>query len=71
MTAEKDTGTALRPWPSLSKDEQLNLRLAYQTAMESMPPTCSIETKTARFAQFLESRGVAFSMDDLRRPKKP
>lgn len=68
MTVTKDE--TLRPWPSLSKDEQLALRLAYQPEMESMPPTCSIEAKTARFSRFLASRGVAFSMDDLKRPKK-
>ena len=60
----------LRPWASLSADEQLALRNDYQSELDAQPLTCSLDEKMARFTNWLAERGVAFSMDDLRQPKR-
>ena len=60
----------LRPWGTLDADEQTALRSAYQVELDREPLTCSMETKVERFANWLAARGVGFSMDDLRRPKR-
>jgi hypothetical protein len=59
----------LRPWGDLSATEQLELREAYQAELDRQPLTCSLDEKMNRFTKWLEERGVAFSMDDLRRKK--
>ncbi len=48
-------------WGDLEKDEQLRLRLDYQAVIDREPRTCNLEEKTARFAAWLEERGVVFS----------
>jgi hypothetical protein len=60
----------LRPWSTLDSDEQTALRGAYQVELDKEPPTCSMDTKVERFANWLAARGVSFSMDDLRQPKR-
>jgi len=59
----------LRPWSTLSAEEQTALRSAYQAELDKEPLTCSLDTKVERFARWLAARGVSFSMDDLRRRK--
>lgn len=56
-----------RPWSELDEAEQTALRSEYQAELDKLPPTCSLETKMERFTGWLAERGVAFSMDDLRR----
>lgn len=51
---------ALRPWEALSPAEQLELRVQFGHYLDSLPPTCSLETKIARFAGWLAERGVHF-----------
>lgn len=66
------TDTAeLRPWTSLTPDEQAELRRDYQPELDQLPGTCSLDTKTERFAAWLAERGIAFSMADLTRRGKP
>jgi len=55
----------LRPWNELNKQEQLNLRLAYQEELDSQPKTCSMDEKMQRFIAWLKERGVSFSQADL------
>jgi len=59
----------IKPWSSLSADEQLALRIAYQDELDRNPLTCSLDEKTARFTAWLAERRVSFSPDDLR-PKR-
>jgi len=65
-----DPEHGLRPWSTLNEDEQLALRNDYQAELDVQPLTCSLDEKMARFTKWLEERGVSFSMDDLRRPKR-
>jgi hypothetical protein len=50
----------LRDWASLATDEQLALREAFGRYLDSLPPTCSLETKIARFQGWLAERGVRY-----------
>jgi len=38
----------------------LRLREDYGRYLDSLPPTCDLETKTERFRAWLAERGVAF-----------
>ncbi len=55
----------LKPWSALNKQEQLNLRLAYQEELDNQPRTCSMDEKMQRFVAWLEAQGVSFSQADL------
>ena len=48
-------------WESLSMDRQLELREAYGHYLDSLPPTCSMETKIERFRRWLEKQGIIYS----------
>jgi hypothetical protein len=51
----------LTPWESLTMDRQLELREAYGHYLDSLPPTCSMETKIERFRHWLEEQGIRYS----------
>jgi len=48
----------LRPWDTLRADEQLRLREAYGHYLDSLPPTCDLDTKEQRFRDWLAGQGV-------------
>ncbi len=56
--SSEDSG--LRDWAALSADEQLALREAYGHYLDTLPPTCSLQTKIDRFRHWLAERGVHF-----------
>ncbi|SSC68270.1 hypothetical protein [Ciceribacter selenitireducens] len=60
-----EAGHGQKPWSSLADDERDALQAAYQAELDKEPPTCSLEAKVERFARWLATQGVAFSMDDL------
>lgn len=51
---------ALRPWDALPAEEQTRLRVEYGRYLDTLPPTCSLEEKTRRFAAWLAERGIAY-----------
>jgi hypothetical protein len=51
---------SLRDWQSLTPEQQLALREAFGRYLDSLPPTCSLETKIARFQRWLAERGVHY-----------
>jgi hypothetical protein len=51
----------LTRWESLPEDRQLELREEYGHYLDSLPPTCSLETKIERFRRWLEERGITYS----------
>ena len=55
----------LTSWSDLPEARQQELLAAYQAELDAQPPTCSLETKVVRFANWLAGQGVAFSKDDL------
>lgn len=58
----------LQPWNTLSEREKSDLQMAYQSMLDTQAPTCDLDVKISRFAEWLEEHGVSFSKDDLRRP---
>lgn len=55
------TATELQDWEHLTEARQLALREAYGHYLDSLPPTCSLDTKIERFQRWLASQGVRYS----------
>jgi hypothetical protein len=51
----------LREWRSLSSEEQTALVIAHGHYLDSLPPTCHVETKVARLRAWLRERGIRYS----------
>jgi hypothetical protein len=62
-----EDSAGLTPWASLDDKTRLELRRDYQAELDTQPTTCSLDEKMARFTAWLETRGVSFTMEDLRR----
>jgi hypothetical protein len=58
--SDSGAAPALTPWNDLDEARQLRLREDYGRYLDSLPPTCDLETKTERFRAWLAERGVAF-----------
>lgn len=56
----KPSPATLRPWNGLDSDEQTRLQIAYGQWLDQLPPTCSLETKIARFTAWLEQQGIDY-----------
>ena len=41
----------MRDWDARDTDEQIALRIEYGHYLDSLPPTCSMETKIERFRE--------------------
>ena len=52
---------ALTDWHQLDAREQLQLREAYGHYLDTLPPTCDLEEKTARFRRWLAKRGIRYT----------
>jgi hypothetical protein len=51
---------AKRDWDDLSATEQLRLREAFGRYLDTLPPTCSMDTKLERFRHWLSGQGVDY-----------
>jgi hypothetical protein len=56
----KTAPTELIPWDTLSLDEQIALRERFGYYLDNLPPSCSLETKIARFQYWLEEQGITY-----------
>ena len=63
------TGTEneLTPWAALDAEARLALQRDYQAELDKQPLTCSLDEKMDRFSKWLATRGVSFTMADLKR----
>ncbi len=50
----------LTPWEQLPSERQIELRDEYGRYLDSLPPTCSLETKIERFRHWLIERGIYY-----------
>ena len=50
-------------WESLDRDEQIKLREEFGYYLDSLPPTCSLDMKIARFNEWLSDRGISFEKE--------
>ena len=48
------------PWDELPDDRRLQLRIAFGHYLDTLPPTCSLESKIERFRHWLDQRGVSY-----------
>lgn len=65
-----DTAPIDRTWSSLSEPERTRLMIDYQPILDTLPKTCSFETKLARMQDFLRERGISITEDEIRRPRR-
>jgi hypothetical protein len=57
MSDRKD----LTPWEQLSSERQTELRIAYGHYLDTLPATCSLETKIERFRNWLHALGISYT----------
>jgi hypothetical protein len=51
----------LKDWSLLEPDEQTALRVEYGYYLDTLPPTCSLQSKIERFRRWLrETKGVDY-----------
>lgn len=67
---DDSTQDDLIPWRTLGAERQLRLREGYAADPQCLTGTCSLEAKTAHFAEWLAERGVAFAAEDLHPGRK-
>jgi hypothetical protein len=61
LAAGKRMGnTQRRLWSELPAEEQLALREAYGHYLDTLPPTCELAEKLARFRRWLDEQGVVW-----------
>jgi hypothetical protein len=47
-------------WDQLTGEEQTRLRVEYGHYLDQLPPTCSLEEKSVRFANWLARRRIRY-----------
>ncbi len=61
MPTSTDPKPEPRDWEDLAPAEQTALRVEYGRWLDSLPPTCSLQTKIERFRTWLlEVKGVRY-----------
>jgi hypothetical protein len=56
----KNGSSELISWNQLSSERQTEPRIEYGHFLDSLPPTCSLETRIERFSRWLQERGVRY-----------
>ena len=59
-----EQNNSLREWNTLDIEEQTTLRIEYGHCLDSLPPTCSLETKIERFRNWLRDEKASYIMND-------
>ncbi len=52
----------LRDWHALPKEEQTRLLIEYGHHLDSLQPSCDLETKRQRFKSWLNQRGINYTL---------
>lgn len=47
-------------WKYLERDEQIRLREAFGHYLDTLPPSCSLDMKIARFDDWLRQQGICY-----------
>jgi hypothetical protein len=56
----KQEPSLTRDWHQLDEDEQTEFQIAFGHYLDTLPPTCSLDTKIERFRRWLAERGVVY-----------
>ena len=51
----------LTPWEHLSSERQTELRIEFGHYLDTLPKTCSLETKIERFSNWLHALGIRYA----------
>ncbi|RLW71676.1 MAG: hypothetical protein B6D71_00890 [gamma proteobacterium symbiont of Stewartia floridana] len=51
-------------WESLDRDEQIKLREEFGHHLDTLPPTCSLDMKIARFKDWLREKGISIVLEE-------
>ncbi len=51
-------------WRHLERDEQIRLREAFGHYLDTLPPSCSLDMKIARFQEWLSRRGIRYEQEE-------
>ncbi|MES9973745.1 MAG: hypothetical protein ABW094_05745 [Candidatus Thiodiazotropha sp.] len=49
-------------WERLDRQEQLKLREAFGHHLDTLPPSCSLDMKIARFQEWLSLKGIQYKI---------
>jgi hypothetical protein len=47
-------------WESLDRQEQIKLREAFGHHLDTLPPSCALDMKIARFQEWLSQKGIEY-----------
>ena len=50
-------------WECLERDEQIKLREEFGYYLDTLPPTCSLDMKIARFKEWLSQKGIHIEIE--------
>lgn len=51
----------IRDWESLEPEEQIRIQVEYGYYLDTLPPTCSLESKIERFSNWLKiEKGINY-----------
>lgn len=62
LNTEDVSSGGLRDWHTLDKDEQTQYLVEYGHYLDSLPPTCDIDTKNQRFQRWLGQQGINYTI---------
>ncbi|MCG7868101.1 MAG: hypothetical protein AB2767_06270 [Candidatus Thiodiazotropha taylori] len=51
-------------WESLDRDAQIKLREEFGHHLDTLPPTCSLDMKIARFKEWLREKGISIELKE-------
>ncbi|MCG8015799.1 MAG: hypothetical protein JAY97_06250 [Candidatus Thiodiazotropha sp. 'RUGA'] len=51
-------------WESLDRNAQIKLREAFGHYLDTLPPTCSLDMKIARFKEWLREKGICIELEE-------
>lgn len=51
-------------WRQLERAQQIRLREAFGHYLDTLPPSCSLDMKIARFQDWLNQRGIRYDHDE-------
>jgi phage antirepressor YoqD-like protein len=54
-------------WENLDRQEQIKLREAFGHHLDTLPPSCSLDMKIARFQEWLRHQGIQYTSKNKER----
>ncbi len=58
---KSDSAKQLIHWDDLDKEQKTTLLVEYGYYLDTLPPTCSLQSKNERFAQWLAEKNIFYA----------